>query len=191
MFKFKIPEHPFDFLLVHTLVPLVPARVWPNHLTVLRFVLIPPVVWLMLAEKYGWGLLLFLFAALTDGVDGALARHRNQVTERGKVLDPLADKLLIASVVFVVVIRYINFWLALVIVFLEGLFIVGAMIQTKKGVHPQANRWGKTKMFLQVLGVSMLLLSLVFQLEYLIDFSTNIFYLSVIFAIISLITHGI
>lgn len=191
MFKFKIPDHPFDFLLIHTLAPLIPAKVKPNHLTVLRFILIPPVVWLMLSEKYGWGLLLFLFAALTDGLDGVLARHRNQETELGKILDPLADKLLIASVIFVVVIIYISYWLALVIVALECLIIVGAMIQNKKGVHPQANRWGKTKMFLQVLGVSLLLLSLIFQLEYLVNFSTSIFYLSVIFAIISLITHGI
>jgi len=188
---FKIKPHPFDFLFVGTIIPFIPSFIRPNHITLLRLFLIPFVIWLLLAGSYGWGLLLFLFAALTDAIDGALARSRNQITNTGKLIDPLADKALIGSVIFLIILKYINIWLAMVIIFLELAFLIGALIQIKQGKEPVANRWGKIKMFLQVLGVSLLLLSILFNVDLLVDFSTNIFYLAVIFAVISLLTHGI
>ncbi len=187
----KPKPQPLDFLLTGTIVPFIPHFVKPNYITVLRLFLVPLVIWLLLIGEYGWAIIVFLLAAFTDAVDGALARHRNQITELGKIIDPLADKLLIASVVFIIVLKHINFWLALIIIFLEALFVIGAFIQTKKGVHPEANRWGKTKMILQVIAVSLLLLALIFDIDMLISFSANAFYLAVVFAIISLITHGI
>lgn len=191
MFKLKIKDHPLDFLFVRTIIPWLPHSVRPNHITLLRLILVPGVVWLLLIKDYDWALVLFLFASLTDGLDGALARHRQQITKTGKMIDPLADKTLIASVIFVIILEYINFWLAMVIIFLELVFLIGALIQIKQGKEPMANRWGKVKMFLQVIGVSLLLLAIIFDVDLLINFSTNVFYLAVVFAVISLLTHGI
>ena len=114
----------YDKILAVTVLKLLPAKVLPNHVTVFRFITTPIVAVLMLYEHYLIGLIAFLLVAFTDAIDGAMARTRNQITEWGKAYDPLADKILIGSMVFIIVLRYIDFWTAMIIVVILLLAIV-------------------------------------------------------------------
>ena len=180
-----------DRVLAATVLKLIPARVLPNHITVFRFMATPIVIFLMISEKYYIGLWAFLLTAFTDAIDGSLARTRNQITDWGKIYDPLADKILIGSMVFVIVLRYIDFWTAIIIISIEIIFIIAACIRKKSGREVQANIWGKIKMMLQVVGVAILLLAVVFDLANLLPLASKTLYLAIAFAIVSLLTHGI
>ncbi len=181
----------YDKPIAKTFLKLFPKHVLPNHITVFRFMATPVVVVLMLYERYYIGLFAFLMVAFTDALDGAMARTRNQITEWGKIYDPLADKILIGSMVFIIVLRYIDFWTAMIIIGLEFIIILTAWIRMKKGIKIQANVWGKIKMNLQVAGVVILLLSIVFNWEALLPFASGVLYLAIAFAIVSLLTYGI
>ncbi|MEA3463643.1 MAG: CDP-alcohol phosphatidyltransferase family protein [Patescibacteria group bacterium] len=180
-----------DRLLAKTFLKLFPKCVLPNYITIFRFFATPVVAVLMLYEHYYIGLIAFLLVAFTDALDGAMARIRNQITEWGKIYDPLADKILIGSMVFIIVLRYIDFWTAMIIIGLEFVIILTAWIRMKKGIKIQANLWGKIKMNLQVAGVVILLLSIVFNWAALLPFASGVLYLAIAFAIVSLLTYGI
>jgi len=145
----------------------------------------------MLTESYKIGLIAFLLVAFTDALDGAMARTRDQVTEWGKVYDPLADKILIGSMVFIIVLRYIDLWTSLLVIGMEIIIIVVAWIRKREGKEIQANVWGKIKMHLQVYGVAILLLSVIYDWGALLPFASGTLYMAIVFAVISLLTHGI
>lgn len=181
-----------DKLLNKVFLPLFPKWIKPNHLTAARLFLTPVVIWLLWREEYLAGGILFLLTAFTDALDGALARTRKQVTAFGKMFDPLADKLLICSVVYILVLKYVNAYAAWIIIILEVIIITAAFIKNKRGDHNiQANFWGKMKMISQVLGVVILLLAILFNLEQLLQVSKGTFYLAISFAILSLFTYSI
>jgi len=182
----------FDKVFALTFLRLIPRSVKPNHLTVFRFLTVPFVVILLWGEHYWWGMAFFLVSALSDALDGAMARVRDQITTWGKIYDPLADKLLICSAVVILVMRWVDFYAALIIVGLEILMIAIAIFKKWRGiVEIQANVWGKIKMVLQVVGVVVLLVSLVFNLETLLPASRGVFYLAIAFAIVSLFTYSL
>ncbi len=180
-----------DKILAKVFLPFIPKSVKPNHLTALRFFLTPLVLILLWQERYVAGAIAFIFTAFTDALDGSLARVRNMVTEWGKIYDPLADKILIASVVYVVVVRYVDFYAAWAIIILEAIIIIAALVKHHNGDKTEANIWGKIKMLLQVAGVLIMLLAIIFNLEALLHFSRGTFYLSIAFGIISLFTYSI
>ncbi len=181
-----------DKLLAKVFLPLFPKQIKPNHISVARIFLTPFVVWLFWQESYLWGGVLFLLAAFTDALDGTMARTRNQITDFGKMLDPLADKLLVCSVVYILVLKYLDVYTAWVVIVLELIIIAAALIKYKRGDHHmQANSWGKIKMILQVLGVAVLLLSIIFNIEHLLPVSKGTFYLAIVFGILSLFTSSI
>lgn len=180
-----------DRILEKTILRLFPKSVRPNHLTAARFLLTPVVVILMLDERYYIGLYAFLIVAFTDALDGSMARTRGQITEWGKAYDPLADKILIGSMVFIIVLRYIDFWTALVIILLEIIIIMTAWVRKRKGAEIQANIWGKVKMILQTLGVVILLAAIIFNWASLLPFASGVLYLAIAFAVVSLLTYGI
>jgi CDP-diacylglycerol--glycerol-3-phosphate 3-phosphatidyltransferase len=192
-FTFETADRLFwhDKILAATFLKLIPRSVLPYHITLVRFIATPFVAILMLGENYLWGLLAFLAVAFTDVVDGSLARTRNQITEWGKIYDPLADKILIGSMVFIIVLRYIDLWTALLIMAIEIVIIITGWIRKKRGLVVQANIWGKIKMSLQVLGVVILLLSVIFNIEQMLPFAHGTFYLAIAFAVVSLLTYGI
>jgi CDP-diacylglycerol--glycerol-3-phosphate 3-phosphatidyltransferase len=185
----KVTWH--DRLLDRTVLRMFPKNILPNHVTAFRFAATPIVALLMFFEQYQIGLIAFLIVAFSDAIDGAMARTRNQVTEWGKIYDPLADKILIGSMVFIIVLRYIDIFASAIIVFLEVVFIFLAWRRLKKGGHVQANIWGKIKMILQVSGVIFLLLSIVFNLADLLPLVSGTFYLAIAFAVMSLVTHSL
>ncbi|MEA1963491.1 MAG: CDP-alcohol phosphatidyltransferase family protein [Patescibacteria group bacterium] len=180
-----------DKILAATILKLIPTRVLPNHITVFRFMATPIVIFLMISEKYYIGLWAFLLTAFTDAIDGSLARTRNQITDWGKIYDPLADKILIGGMVFVIVLRYIDFWTAIIIISIEIIFIIAACVRKRSGREVHANIWGKIKMMLQVVGVAILLLAVVFDLASLLPLASKTLYLAIAFAIVSLLTHGV
>jgi len=180
-----------DKLLAKICLPLFPRWIKPNHISVARIFLTPLVIWLFWQESYLWGGALFLFASFTDALDGSMARIRNQVTNVGKMLDPLADKLLICSVVYILVLKHVNVYAAWIIIILEAIIIAAAFIKRNNSNVVQANVWGKTKMVLQVAGVVFLLASIIFNVESLLHISQGTFYLAIAFAILSLFTYSI
>ncbi|HSD12388.1 MAG TPA: CDP-alcohol phosphatidyltransferase family protein, partial [Patescibacteria group bacterium] len=168
----------------------VPRFVRPNHLTVLRLMLIPFVLFLLSAERYSVGVPLFVFAALTDWFDGSLARVRRQVTEWGIVYDPLVDKLLIGSVLFVIVLDHINFTLGMALLGVEAFMIAAGWYRNRKtGRVEPANIWGKIKMVSEVCGIMLLLLALWFRVNLLVDLSTGTLGLALTFAIVSILSR--
>ena len=181
-----------DKILAKVFLPLFPQWIKPNHISAARIFFIPFVIWLLWQENYLWGGILFLFTSFTDALDGAMARSRNQITGFGKMFDPLADKLLICSVVYILVLKYLDIYTALIIIVMEIIIVVAALIKYRHGDQRlQANSWGKIKMVLQVLGVIILLLSIIFNIEQLLPISKGTFYLAISFAILSLFTYSI
>ena len=134
----------------------------PNWLTLSRLVAIPVLMVLILTDfRYHDQIaaVVFLVASLTDTLDGNLARARGQVTELGKFLDPLADKLFILSVLIVLVqVRELAAWVVVVIFGRELLITVLRSLSASQGHVIAATPWGKTKTVSQVVAVLLLLL---------------------------------
>jgi CDP-diacylglycerol--glycerol-3-phosphate 3-phosphatidyltransferase len=140
---------------------MVPLNV-PNVLTVIRILLVPVLI-VALLEKTGGGDLLaaivFAVASLTDAIDGYLARSRNWVTTFGKLMDPIADKLLIvAALVALVSLNRLAAWVAMVIIAREfAVTVLRVGVGAQQGVVIPANWFGKVKTAFQVLMVMLLI----------------------------------
>lgn len=151
---------PLDWFLYKIFLSWLPRSIEPNHITVFRFVAIPPVIYFIVTGNYMVGIPLFAIAAFSDALDGALARMTLRVTEWGKLYDPLADKLLIGSVAAIVVTQYLGVLVTVLMVGVEGILIVTAWwkknILKKKNI--EAGVLGKVKMVLQSVGVGLLLI---------------------------------
>jgi CDP-diacylglycerol---glycerol-3-phosphate 3-phosphatidyltransferase len=140
---------------------MVPLNV-PNVLTVIRILLVPVLI-VALLEKTGGGDLLaaivFAVASLTDAIDGYLARSRNWVTTFGKLMDPIADKLLIvAALIALVSLGRLAAWVAMVIIAREfAVTVLRVAVGTQQGIVISANAFGKLKTAFQVLMVMLLI----------------------------------
>ncbi len=179
-----------DRILAKSFLKLLPKWVTPNHVTIFRFLTIPFVILLFVVEQYEIGLVLFALSAFTDALDGALARTTNQVTDWGKMFDPLADKLLIGITAVVVVSKFINVYLALAIISIELFLILNAYYKKKyMSVVIQAEVTGKIKMILQSFGISILLLYAILSIPFLLLIAEYTLYLAVVFALWSLIVY--
>jgi CDP-diacylglycerol--glycerol-3-phosphate 3-phosphatidyltransferase len=134
----------------------------PNWLTLSRLLAIPVLMVLILTSfRYHDQIaaVVFVIASLTDTLDGNLARARGQVTELGKFLDPLADKLFILSVLIVLVqVRQLAAWVVVVIFGRELLITVLRSLSASQGHVIAATPWGKTKTVSQVVAVLLLIL---------------------------------
>jgi len=153
--------------------------------------LIPIVLAFLFYENYAIGVPLFLFTAFTDAIDGSVARIRKQITKWGTFYDPIADKALIGSVILLIVVKHVNPILAIAIISLEIMLIAGGWYERQHGKILSANIWGKIKMILQVIGVTSLLIALWSGADLFIDISNGTLILSVIFAIVSLLTYSL
>ena len=140
---------------------MVPLNV-PNVLTVVRILLVPVLV-VALLDKTGGGDLLaaivFAAASLTDAIDGYLARSRNWVTTFGKLMDPIADKLLIvAALIALVSLARLEAWVAMVIIAREfAVTVLRVAAGTQQGVVISASALGKVKTAVQVAMVMVLI----------------------------------
>lgn len=190
LFGEKPQLFPHDHVMQYTFIPLVPKWIAPNHITIARFILTPIVAALFLLEEFEWGAVLFLLTAFTDALDGSLARVRNQITVWGQTYDPLADKLLIGSVMLILALKYF-FFTTIIMISIDLSFIVAAWWWKAEKLEIQANVWGKVKMLLQVGGIMVLLFGIIAHIPFMFIISMWFFYFAILFAIASLITQGI
>ncbi len=136
----------------------------PNQLTLLRMIFLPFIVINLLKHDFKWALALFVFAGLSDGLDGLLARTLHQQTLLGQYLDPIADKLLMSTMFLVLSIERLIPWKYTVVVFsrdISILLISGVlfMIASLRDFRPSI--FGKANTFAQVAAIFFVLLLLV------------------------------
>lgn len=133
----------------------------PNSLTLFRIFLVPILVVILLTKFEGkelWGVGVFLIAALTDVLDGWLARRRGQVTNLGMLLDPLADKLLVSAAFISLVEEHIApAWMVVIIIGREFAVMGLRSVASAQQIVISASMWGKGKMFSQVIAISLLI----------------------------------
>jgi len=134
----------------------------PNKITVLRILLVPVfmiVFYLPFNNMNLVACLIFIIAAITDSLDGHIARSRNLVTNFGKFLDPLADKLLVAAALIALVGKdMIPSWFVTVIIAREFMVTGIRLLANGEGRVIAASIWGKIKTVTQVIAISLLLI---------------------------------
>lgn len=134
----------------------------PNSLTILRIILVPFLVVVLLTRFPNWefiGIAIFLSAALTDWLDGHIARRRRQITALGVWLDPLADKLLVGAAFFALVeMQLAPAWMVVIIVGREVIVTALRNIALLRGFSIEVSSIGKAKMAVEVLAITTLIL---------------------------------
>lgn len=134
----------------------------PNALTVARISLVPLLMVFLIASQEPWGYtasVIFLVAVFTDWLDGRIARSTKQVTTVGKLLDPIADKLLIsATLISLVQVGRVPAWMVVLIVGRELLITGFRSIAASQGIVIPASELGKVKMVAEVVAVTLLIL---------------------------------
>jgi len=134
----------------------------PNSLTIFRILLVPVFVGLLLYEHYDIALITLLIAALTDILDGMIARMTNQRTRLGEYLDPLADKLLLMSAIITLsVLHVIPVWAVIVVVSRDAILLTGTLVAnlTETDIDISPTALGKATTFAQICYVVATLLS--------------------------------
>lgn len=152
-----------------------------NKITILRIILVPVFLFILAIKvKYGTYIAtaVFIIAALTDTLDGYIARSRNQVTKFGKFLDPLADKLIVtAALISLVEMKKLSTWVVMIIIAREFAITGLRAVAASEGVVIAASKWGKAKTVTQIIAIVAALIELPYN-KYLI-------FLAVIITIIS------
>ena len=175
----------------------------PNKLTIFRMILIVPFVLLLLGRHYAWGwftalfggileyvdyiaLAIFIIASLTDLVDGKIARKYNLVTNFGKFMDPLADKLLVcAAMIALVELGRIPSWIVIIIISREFIISGFRLIASDNGVVIAASYWGKFKTTFQMIMVCLMIANFP-KLQLLTDI---IMWVALILTVVSLVDY--
>jgi CDP-diacylglycerol---glycerol-3-phosphate 3-phosphatidyltransferase len=134
----------------------------PNSITLARISVIPFLFFLLSAPGVFWSLVLaalFVLAALTDFLDGFVARRYNMITTMGKFLDPLADKLIVNSAMILMIpIGRIDAWIVVIII-MRDLIVDGIRsIASSEGIYIQASILGKQKTIAQIIAVTALMI---------------------------------
>ena len=164
----------------------------PNKLTVLRVIMVPFFVFFMLTDFAGEAgkriaLILFCLASLTDMLDGKIARARNLVTNFGKFMDPLADKLLVCSAMICLIpLGKLPAWVVIVIIAREFIISGFRLVAADSGIVIAASYWGKFKTVSQMLMVIVLIADLggVFD-----TIGTALIWIALILTVVSLIDY--
>lgn len=133
-----------------------------SALTLTRIFLVPVFLTLLLENvPYGayWATVVFILAAITDGLDGYAARVRKEVTKFGQMMDPIADKLLVSSAIIALVeLDQVSAWVAVLIIGREFAVSGLRMLVASDGIIIPASRWGKLKTVSQVVSIAALLI---------------------------------
>lgn len=180
-----------DRFLWNYFAKYIPKYIRPNHITAARFVLTPVVVWLIWRGNYTIGVPLFVITSATDAIDGTMARMRGEITKWGIVFDPIADKTLVSSVLLVLIIRHLSFYLGISIISIEVIVALAGIYSYRRETVFMANYIGKTKMFLQVVGIGLLLLSVWTNYDPLRWLAIVVLFVSLVFAVINIMALGV
>ncbi|CAB4914038.1 unannotated protein [freshwater metagenome] len=146
----------------HAMLPVANDKILniPNSLTALRLLAVPILIWLLAldtSDARAWATVVFLLAAFTDLLDGAIARKRGEITSFGKLADPIADKALIGTALIgLSIMNDLAWWITIVILVRELGVTFLRMWVLKFGVIP-ASRGGKAKTMAQIIAISMYL----------------------------------
>lgn len=164
----------------------------PNKLTILRVIMIP---FFVAALLYDGGAnqnmryvaaALFIIASLTDMLDGKIARKYNLVTNFGKFMDPLADKLLVCSALICMIeLRELPAWMVIIIISREFIISGFRLVASDNGVVIAASYWGKFKTTFQMIGVVLL----IFNIPALSTLTTIIVWIALSLTVISLVDY--
>lgn len=163
----------------------------PNKLTILRMIMIPFFLVFMYIDT-GWAkwvaLGIFIAAALTDTLDGQIARKYNLVTNFGKFMDPLADKLLVCSAMIALVeMARIPAWIVIIIIAREFIISGFRLIAAEKGTVIAAGMWGKVKTVVQMVMVCFLIADIGGDIIHIVE--QVLIYAALALTIISLIDY--
>lgn len=129
-----------------------------NQLTILRIVLVPVFMYFLLAGNMSMAAGVFILASVTDFFDGYLARKLNLITNLGKFMDPLADKILVmAAFICLVEIGTVSSWAVVIILGREFIVSIFRAVAAAEGIVIAASWWGKLKTNSQMLAIILLL----------------------------------
>lgn len=161
----------------------------PNKLTVFRMCMVPLFVlfmYLPIPGKYLISLIIFAVAAVTDALDGNIARRYNLVTDFGKFMDPLADKLLvIAALICLIEVRLIPGWIVLIIVARELAVSIMRAIAAADGKVIAAGGSGKLKTIIQMVSIVFLLFGAHIDSSTILTIGTVLIYIAAILTVYS------
>ena len=179
----------------------------PNKLTIFRVILIVPFVILLLGSANGWGwftaifggimeyidyiaVAIFIIASFTDMLDGKIARKYNLVTNFGKFMDPLADKLLVCSALICLVeMGRLPAWIVIIIIAREFLISGFRLVATGKGVVIAASWLGKIKTITQAVALVLVMLSTPIRAWLGFQLDAIVVWISVFFTVISAVDY--
>ena len=165
----------------------------PNKLTIMRVILIPFFVFFLLSPYFpAYGnyiaVAIFIVASLTDMLDGKIARKYNLVTNFGKFMDPLADKLLVCSAMICLIeLDRLAAWIVIVIIAREFIISGFRLVASDNGAVIAASYWGKFKTTFQMLMVIVLILDI--QMPFFQILGTVLTYVALILTVVSLIDY--
>ena len=177
----------------------------PNKLTIFRVILINPFVILLLGSANGWGwfqaifggiieyvdyiaVAIFVIASFTDMLDGKIARKYNLVTNFGKFMDPLADKLLVCSALICLVeMGRLPAWIVIIIIAREFIISGFRLVASDNGIVIAASYWGKFKTVSQMIMVILLLLNI--QNTFFQILGTVFVWIALILTVVSLVDY--
>ncbi|MGN1150734.1 MAG: CDP-diacylglycerol--glycerol-3-phosphate 3-phosphatidyltransferase [Lachnospiraceae bacterium] len=162
----------------------------PNKLTLFRVILIPFFVLFMLVDITAYdkwiALAIFIVASLTDLLDGKIARKYNLVTNFGKFMDPLADKLLVCSaLICLVALTKIPAWIVIIIIAREFIISGFRLIASDNGVVIAASYWGKFKTTFQMVMICLMIA----DIEAITLITTVVMWIALILTIVSLVDY--
>ncbi len=159
----------------------------PNILTIIRFIFVPIIVISLALNNYLFALITFTISSLTDILDGYIARKYNAISDFGKLMDPLADKLTQLSVLLTLSIKgVIPFWIIVILILKEIVLIVGAAFLYGKELVVSSKWYGKLTTVLMYIAVVSSFFIRIFKLP---NFDIYIYVLAVIFALFSLFMY--
>lgn len=162
----------------------------PNKLTMFRVILIPFFVFFMLVPVTAYdkwiALAIFIFASLTDLLDGKIARKYNLITVFGKFMDPLADKLLVCSALICLVsLERIPTWMVIVIIAREFIISGFRLVASDNGVVIAASYWGKFKTTFQMVMICLMIA----DIEAISLLTTIVMWIALVLTVVSLIDY--
>ena len=165
----------------------------PNKLTIMRVILIPFFVFFLLSPYFpAYGnyiaVAIFIVASLTDMLDGKIARKYNLVTNFGKFMDPLADKLLVCSAMICLIeLDRLAAWIVIVIIAREFIISGFRLVASDKGVVIAASYWGKFKTNFQMFAIILLIADFGGPVAFVIE--QVLVYIALILTIVSLVDY--
>lgn len=165
----------------------------PNILTIIRFILIPFIFISVISKHFLVALIIFTISAITDILDGFIARKFNYITDFGKLIDPLADKLTQMSLLLSLALLGILPWWIFAIVFIKELVLIisASVLYSKKDVVVYSKWYGKLATTLFYLAIVCSLLINQFNINMIFRVDLYLYYLAILATVFALIMYSI